>query len=144
MSSPENEETTPFYVYLEPDDVLALYAELVPCTPHEAKDYLLSGNPRVLDGPLGRAQRYAEYEDADLAEQAAVLAHGFATGHYFADRNKRIAYVVLRSFLLVNGYDIPATEDERITWTLDLTQGSTHSHLATLIRTRLISIQDLS
>jgi prophage maintenance system killer protein len=36
---------------------------------------------------------------ADLAELAAVYAHGLATGHPFHDGNKRIAFVAMPSSL---------------------------------------------
>jgi prophage maintenance system killer protein len=55
----------------------------------EALDQLRSRE--TLEGALGRPQSYAHYEEADLALQAAVLAHGIAETQPFIDGNKRTA-----------------------------------------------------
>ena len=45
----------------------------------------------------------AQYEDADLIRQAAVLAVGISQAQAFVDGNKRTAYAALETFVYVNG-----------------------------------------
>lgn len=81
---------------------------------------------------------YAHYQNADLPLQAAALAHGIAEGQHFIDANKRMALVAMRTFLVLNGYQITASPQERATWILQLSAGGTVEELATLIGTALV------
>ncbi len=60
-------------VYLDVEDALEVFAAIIGGTPEHAVDQLRSRE--ALEGALGRPVNYARYEDADLAAQAAVLAH---------------------------------------------------------------------
>jgi hypothetical protein len=53
---------------------------------------------------------HAHYEAADLALQAAVLAHGIAEGQPLIDGNKRTALIAMLTFLEINGVRIEATD----------------------------------
>jgi death-on-curing family protein len=83
-------------VYLTPEDVLELYGLIVGATAAEAADHLR--NRDGLESTLARPATYAHYEDADLALQAAVLAHGIAESQLFIDGNKRTALVAMLTF----------------------------------------------
>jgi death on curing protein len=48
------------------------------------------------------------------------LAHGIAEGQLFIERNKRVALAALHTFLLVNGLQIDASQEERARWILTL------------------------
>jgi len=63
-------------VCLELADALELYAAIIAGTVTQARDQLR--DPAGLQGALGRPRAYADYENADLALQAAVLAHAIA------------------------------------------------------------------
>ena len=63
-------------VYLTSQDALGLYAAFAGSTAADAANVLRS--PPALEGALERPRSYAHYQDADLALQAAVLAHGIA------------------------------------------------------------------
>ncbi len=97
---------------------LGLYAEIFRCSDAQARDQLrdFSG----LQGALARPASYAHYEQADLPLQAAALAHGLAEGQLFIEGNKRVALAALHTFLLVNGLQIDASQEERARWVLDL------------------------
>src|ERR1700682_477513 len=41
-----------------------------------------------------------------IAEEAAALMESLANNHPFLDGNKRVAFAVAHTFLLVNGYDL--------------------------------------
>src|SRR3712207_3825121 len=92
------------FLYLEVEDIIAIYAEIFGCTDQEAMDQLRS-RPGI-EGALHRPRMYAHYQQADLALQAAALAHGLAEGQCFIEGNKRVALVAMRTFLLLNGYEL--------------------------------------
>lgn len=122
-------------VYLELADALELYAAIIGATVVQAADHLL--DRPGLEGALGRPRAYAHYEDAELALQAAVLAHGIAEGQTFIDANKRLALVAMLTFLEVNGYRVEASDPELAEWILRLSAGTTPGQLAHDLRERL-------
>ena len=67
---------------------------------------------------------YAYRENVQIAQLAASYAFGIVKNHPFLDGNKRTAYVVMRTFLLINGIDIDASQEEKYLITLRLTEGS--------------------
>jgi death-on-curing protein len=69
----------------------------------------------LLESALGRPRNSFAYIDPtpDIPALAASYAFGIARNHAFLDGNKRTAYVVCRTFLLLNGYDMTATREER-------------------------------
>ena len=125
-------------IYLELGDVIGLYANLFGCSDTQAQDQLRS--PGGLASALMRPRNFALYQGADLALQAAVLAHGIAVGQHFVDGNKRIVLVAMRTFLLVNGYQVRATQEERARWILELSTGLSVDELSALIRAALLPV----
>lgn len=83
---------------------------------------------------MARPLWHAGYGGADVAMQAAVLAHGIAEGQVFIDGNKRTAWVALRAFLNLNGWDVTIPQKERARWILSLSETATAEELASLIR----------
>ena len=81
----------------------------------------------LLSSALARPKNLATYSDSqdgpDLAELAASYAWGLARNHPFVDGNKRTAYVVCRTFLLLNGRDLEAPPDEKYLTFLRLAEG---------------------
>jgi death on curing protein len=74
----------------------------------------------------------------DLAALAAAYAYGIARDHPFVDGNKRTALVAARTFLIVNGLDLEATQDEKYLTFLELAKGTlTEEQLADWIRKRI-------
>lgn len=133
VSEEDREASTPLYLQVE--DILAFYAGIFDCTPREASDQLR--DRAGLEGALARPRHYALYADADLAPQAAVLAHGIAEGQPFVEGNKRTALVTLRAFLLANGFQVTAPQSERFRWMLRLSEGMPAEELADLLRPSL-------
>lgn len=70
MSGDPDEEQ---FVYLTLDDALEIYAAIFSLTVKQAADHLRSRD--ALEGALGRPASNEHYQQADLALQAAVLAH---------------------------------------------------------------------
>jgi len=126
------EEGTGEPIYLELADALQLYAAIIGGTPAQAADQLRDHG--ALEGALGRPPSYANYEDADFALQAAVLAHGIAESQAFIDANKRLALVAMLTFLELNGYRVEAPDPDLADWVLSFSSGTTPSQLAPLVR----------
>ena len=126
--------------YLSADDVIGLHADILGCTEREASDQLR--NREGLEGAVARPLWHATYGEADLARQAAVLAHGIAEGQLFVDADKRTALATLRTFLRINAWDVAATQRERADWILSLAHGSTPAQLAGRLRAALVQLHE--
>lgn len=79
----------------------------------------------LLQSALARPQNLLAYGDPppDLASLAAAYAYGIARNHPFIDGNKRMALIVARLFLLLNGADVVATQEEKYSTFLALAAG---------------------
>ncbi|HET7054306.1 MAG TPA: type II toxin-antitoxin system death-on-curing family toxin [Solirubrobacterales bacterium] len=131
------EENEP--VYIELADALELYAAIIDGTTAQAVDQLR--DQAGLESALGRPRNYAHYQEADLALQAAALAHGVAESQAFIDGNKRLALVSMLTFLEVNGYQVNATDPELADWITGLSASTTPKQLAGVIRSRLRAVE---
>jgi death on curing protein len=80
----------------------------------------------LLESAIARPRNRFAYEDPTpgIAALAASYAFGIARNHAFIDGNKRSAYVVCRTFLLLNGLDLTANHVERYTIFLSLAAGT--------------------
>ena len=130
MAGDQPSKAEPIYLTLE--DVLTLYGLIIGATSAEAADYL--SKREGIDGALARLGHYAHYENADLALQAAVLAHGIAEGQHFIDGNKRTALVAMITFLEINGLMVEASDRDLASWIFGFSAGATPVDLAKILR----------
>ncbi len=79
----------------------------------------------LLESALARPQNLFCYSDkpVNMARLAASYAYGIATNHPFVDGNKRTAHVVARTFLLLNGYNLIASQEDKYKTILALAAG---------------------
>ena len=94
----------------------------------------------LLSSALARPQNQLAYGERspDLASLAAAYAFGIARNHPFIDGNKRTALVAARTFLLLNGVDLDATQDDKFLTFVGLAEGSiSEEELAVWIRKRI-------
>jgi death on curing protein len=126
-------------VYIEFADALEFYAAIIGGTVGQAADQLR--DRAGLESALGRPRNYARYQEADLALQAAALAHGIAESQAFIDGNKRLALVSMLTFLEVNGYQVTATDPELADWIIGLSARMGPEQLGDLIRSRLRAVE---
>jgi death-on-curing protein len=94
----------------------------------------------LLSSALARPQNLLSYSESrpDLASLAAAYAYGIARNHPFIDGNKRTALVAARTFLLLNGVDLNATQDEKYLTFLNLAEGGiSEEELADWLRKRI-------
>ena len=94
----------------------------------------------LLASTLARPQNLLAYAQPppDLAALAAAYGYGIARNHPFVDSNKRTALVAARTFLVVNGVNLQASQDEKYLTFMRLAQGSlTEEQLGEWIRKRI-------
>lgn len=79
----------------------------------------------LLESALARPKNVEAYEpEADIARLAASYGFGIAKNHPFIDGNKRTALVATRTFLILNGITLEATEEDKYLTFLALAEGS--------------------
>lgn len=78
----------------------------------------------LLESALARPQNRWAYEQADFASLAAAYAFGIARNHPFTDGNKRAAWVVAETFLVLNGEDLLASDAEGLPVMLEVASGA--------------------
>ena len=75
----------------------------------------------------------------DIAAMAAQYAFAVGCNQVFIDGNKRTALVVCRTFLILNGHDVNASQDEKYTVIMKLVNRDIDvGKLAEWMRARLI------
>jgi death-on-curing protein len=79
----------------------------------------------LLASALAKPKNLLAYSqpEPDLPSLAASYAYGLAKNHPFVDGNKRTAYVVCRTFLRLNGWDVLASQEEKYLTFLRLAEG---------------------
>jgi len=122
-------------VYLDVDDALEIFGAIIGGTATQAADQLR--DRAALAGALARPINYAQYENVDLALQAATLAHGIAETQPFIDGNKRAALVVMLTFLEINGSRVQASDRELADWIIAFSAGTSPHEVAEVVRARL-------
>ena len=65
-----------------------------------------------LGSALAAPKNAALYEDADIVEQAAILIQRIALNHPFVDGNKRTAFILGSTFLMINGYTLTYRDEQ--------------------------------
>lgn len=96
----------------------------------------------LLDSALARPKNLLAYSEqqVDMAALAAAYAFGITRNHPFVDGNKRTAFVVCRTFLILNRYDLDASPDDEYVTFFELSRGNiAEGELTKWIRTRLKS-----
>ena len=92
----------------------------------------------ALASALARPINRWSYGEDDPGELTAAYAFGIACNHPFVDGNKRTAWVVARSFLVLNGYHLEFDKQDAVTTFLALAAGElSEDELADWFRQRL-------
>lgn len=78
----------------------------------------------LLDSALARPLNLNTYKKGStIAELAACYGFGISKNHAFVDGNKRAAYLSIKLFLRLNGYELNAPAVDAITTMLGLAAG---------------------
>ena len=94
----------------------------------------------LLLSALARPQNLLAYSEKmpDISALAATYGFGIAKNHPFIDGNKRTALVVARTFLLLNGFNLDSTQEEKYLTFLKLAEGNlSEEELAAWIREKI-------
>jgi death on curing protein len=67
-------------------------------------------NAGMLESALARPQNLYSYKQVDLFSLTAAYGYGIAKNHAFIDGNKRTAFMVMFTFLQVNGWRLIVPE----------------------------------
>jgi death-on-curing protein len=102
------------------DDALWIHGELIRAFGGSAgvRDHGL------LESALARPRDVFAYADRDLCQLAGAYAHALAKNHPFVDGNKRVAFVVTRVFLGMNGIAFDPPEAEAVVMVEGLASGA--------------------
>lgn len=79
----------------------------------------------LLESALGRPQNVFAYGKPTICELAAEYAVGIVKNHPFIDGNKRTGFMSAYVFLLANGLEFNASEENVVLQTLALAAGET-------------------
>jgi death on curing protein len=89
----------------------------------------------MLDSALYAPKMAAHYEESDLIDQVAILMERVALNHPFVDGNKRTAYILGSSMLLINGYTlIFENEDDELEYAQIIEQVVTRKDIDSLVQ----------
>jgi death-on-curing protein len=82
-------------------------------------------NHSLLDSAVHRAQQSVFGEDAypSLFDKASALLESLVKNHCFHNGNKRTAYLVVKSFLLLNGYQLQMERKFAVEFIVDIAKG---------------------
>jgi death on curing protein len=123
------------WVWLSEEVVLAIHDEQI--AEHGGSFGLRDRG--LLQSALGRPLHLATYEKPDVAALAAAYGLGLALNHAFVDGNKRVTLVAMETFLLLNGYQLSATDEDCLMTILHLAEGElSEEALAAWLRDHLV------
>jgi death on curing protein len=107
--------------YLRLGHVLQIHRAVVAATggDHRGRDLA------ALESALAQPRMSFGGEDlyVTVAQKAAALAHSLVTNHPFVDGNKRVGHAAMELFLVINGYELSASEVEQEANVLQLAAG---------------------
>jgi death on curing protein len=75
----------------------------------------------LLSASLARPRHLFTYGEPTLFDLAAAYGYGLAKNHPFIDGNKRVAFMVMYTFLGLNGYSLDVAEVDVVAVMLRLT-----------------------
>ena len=96
--------------YLSALDVIGLHQEIM--RRYGQLSELRENGESSIESSLMRPRWAARYQNADLAQQAALIILGIAQTHPFVDGNKRVAFAAGIVFIQLNGYLAKSSKKE--------------------------------
>ena len=108
------------WVWIEPAVIRAVHEEQLA----EHGGGLGTRDIGLLESALARPMQLAAYGWPDVAALAAAYGYGLAKNHPFIDGNKRTAFVAVELFLLLNGWELTATDGECVLIMLAVAAGT--------------------
>ncbi len=78
----------------------------------------------LFESALARPRNLALYGQPDAADLAAAYGCGIARNRPFIDGNKRTAFVAVELFLMLNGFDLTASDGDSVMTMLSVAAGA--------------------
>jgi death on curing protein len=95
----------------------------------------------LLQSAMARPVNLAAHGEPDIAALAASYGFGIARNHPFIDGNKRTAYVVMELFLMLNGYELSASDSNAVITYWNVADGTlSELQLSEWIRSNIVEI----
>jgi len=112
--------------YLEAADIAAIHDQIVDATGGS----LGIREPELLESIANKSQSSFGGQELypTVFAKAAALYEALCNYHVFIDGNKRTSAIAMYRFLVINGYDLMATNEELESFTLEMAKG--HPDLA--------------
>jgi len=107
--------------YLYPKQVLYLYQQIIAqsgSSPGVRDEGLLESAVYRPQASFGGQDLYPE-----LFTKTAALGHSLIHSHPCVDGNKRLGFEAMRLMLRLNGYDLQASTEAKVTFALDIAKG---------------------
>jgi death on curing protein len=108
------------WVWIEPTVIRAIHEEQLA----EHGGAIGTRDTGLLESALARPMQLAAYGTPDVAALAASYGYGLAKNHPFIDGNKRTAFVAVELFLLLNGWELTATDAQCVLSMLAVAAGT--------------------
>jgi death on curing protein len=127
------------WVWIEPKVLLAAHDEQL------AEHGGASGvrDAGLFESALARPRHLALYGDLDAAALAAAYGVGLARNHPFIDGNKRVAFIAVELFLLLDGQELVADDAACVLTMLAAATGETsEEHFAAWLRQHTVAATD--
>lgn len=94
----------------------------------------------LVESALAHPRNLAQYGEPDVCELAAAYAFGLAKNHPLVDGNKRSAFVAAELFLVLNGWQLNASDEACVMVMLSLACGDVDEAIfAAWLRERIAS-----
>ena len=130
--------TQPIWIWLNEDVLYAVHDEQL--AEHGGQSGVRDAS--LFESAMGKPQNLAAYGEPDAAALAAAYGYGISRNHPFLDGNKRTAFVAVELFLMLNGYQLTASDPQCVLTMLDVAAGViTEEQFAAWIRTHLAPVQ---
>jgi death-on-curing protein len=107
--------------YLDLDQVIQMHNAILSATGGAAGVRDLGGLESAL--ALPQMDMFGQELYPSIVEKAAILGFAIITNHPFIDGNKRIGHAAMETFLMLNGYEVMATEDNQEEMILQVAAG---------------------
>ena len=107
------------WVWIDPSVILAVHDEQI--AEHGGSAGLRDAG--LLESALARPLNLASYGKPDHADLAACYGVGIAKNHPFVDGNKRTAFVAVELFLMLNGWNLRASDTDAVLVVLAVAAG---------------------
>ena len=107
------------WVWLEEQVVLAVHEEQLA----EHGGAQGSRDEGLMQSALARPRHLAAYGEPDVFDLSAAYGFGIARNHPFVDGNKRTAFVAVELFLVLNGFELRASDADCVLTMLSLAAG---------------------